>query len=341
MRIALQRALVAPALAAALLAQVAPTEAAPTQVRAAAADLDRTSGPASFDERFQHGTAQVNGVRLHYVRGGRGPAVVLLHGWPTTWAEWRPVMPALIDAGYTVIAPDLRGLGLSEKTESGYDSRNVARDIRELVRSLGLGHVHVVGHDVGGGIAYAYAVQHPTEVLSLAVLEGTPAGIQPKAVPGQPAPDASAYWHLGFQGGATELAEQLTAGRERIYLEHFFRTYAAAPGAVSDGDLDEYARAYSRPGGMRAGFRYYQAMKEDAKLNAASAATPLRMPVLALGGETVMGASVLDAMRTVAPQAQGGAIAGAGHWLMSEKPEEVARRLMAFLTASRPVDARR
>jgi len=277
----------------------------------------------------------VNGIRMHYVVGGSGPAVVLLHGWPTTWAEWRPVMRALANAGYTVIAPDLRGLGRTEKTAGGYDSRNVAKDVHELGRSLGLRSVNLVGHDVGGGIAYAYAVQYPGEVRTLTIMEGAPAGIQPPTKPGQTPPDASGYWHLGFQGSASVLAERLTAGRERIYLEHFFRTYAAVPGAVSEREIDEYARAYSRPGAMRAGFEYYKAMKADGQLNIESASQKLTMPVLALGGETVMGASVLDIMRVVAPQAEGGVIADAGHWLMSEKPDEVARRLAKFLTKHR------
>jgi pimeloyl-ACP methyl ester carboxylesterase len=296
---------------------------------------DPVSGPAAFDRRFQHKTATVNGIRMHYVVGGSGPVVVLLHGWPTTWAEWRPVMPALADAGYTVIAPDLRGLGRTEKTAGGYDSRNVAKDVSELVRSLGLRSVNLVGHDVGGGIAYAYAVQNSRDVRTLAILEGAPAGIQPPPKPGQTPPDPSGYWHLGFQGSASALAEQLTAGRERIYLQHFFRTYAAVPGAVSEREIDEYARAYSRPGAMRAGFEYYKAMKADGALNSANVGKKLPMPVLALGGETVMGSSVLDTMRVVAPQAEGGVIAGAGHWLMSEKPDEVAQRLVQFFAKHR------
>jgi len=120
---------------------------------------------------FSHRYADVNGTRLHYVIGGEGPAVVLLHGWPYTWAEWRKLMPLLADAGFTVIAPDLRGLGDSAKAEAGYSKTNVAEDVRQVVHQLGLSEINLVGTDIGTMVAYAYASRHPDEVRRLVLSE--------------------------------------------------------------------------------------------------------------------------------------------------------------------------
>ena len=131
---------------------------------------------------FSHHMAAVNGIQLHYVIGGHGDPVVLLHGWPETWYEWHHVMPALAK-NYTVIVPDLRGLGDSSKPLTGYDGKTVAEDIHQLVTQLGFKTIFLVGHDIGTQIAYSYAAAHPTEVKRLVVMELTIPGF---ALPGPP-----------------------------------------------------------------------------------------------------------------------------------------------------------
>jgi pimeloyl-ACP methyl ester carboxylesterase len=277
---------------------------------------------------LRHATATVNGVRLHYVSVGRGEPLVLLHGWPTTWREWLPVMPSLAQK-HTLIVPDLRGMGDSDKPVSGYDAQNVAKDISDLMRSLGHARYSVAGHDIDANPAYALARAHPDRVRRLAIIEGMPSGIAPPAQPTTQSGEAPpSYWHLNFQA-QRDIPEALIQGRERLYINHFFKTYAFNPAAVSEAEIDEYARAYAQPGALRGGFEHYRVMASDAKLNRAMT-TKLSMPVLALGGQSVMGDGVLLGMQTVATNVRGGAIADCGHWVMSEQPGELSRQMLAF-----------
>jgi pimeloyl-ACP methyl ester carboxylesterase len=270
-----------------------------------------------------HHSAQANGVTYHYVVSGSGPAVVLLHGWPTTWYYWHKVIPKL-SATYTVIAPDLRGLGLTEKTDGGYDKRTVAEDVYQLVRHLGHERVYVVGHDIGGMVAFALAHEHPEIVEKLVILD--------VPIPGLGVWEQSLrrLWHLGFHQ-VPDLPEALVAGNVRTYLQYFF-TFNSNPGAITEEELAEYVRAYSEPGALRAGFAYYRAFGEDVKRNEGYARTRLRMPVLALGGALTMGEGMLHQMQPVAEKVQGGVLPQAGHWFATEQPDELSRRLIAFFT---------
>ena len=270
-----------------------------------------------------HHSAQANGVKYHYVVSGSGPAVVLLHGWPTTWYHWHRIIPKLA-ATYTVIAPDLRGLGLTERTDGGYDKRTVAEDIYQLVRHLGHERVYVVGHDIGGMVAFALAHEHPEIVEKLVILD--------VPIPGLGVWEQSLrrLWHLGFHQ-VPELPEALVSGNVRTYLQYFF-TFNSTAGAITEEELTEYARAYSEPGALRAGFAYYRAFSEDAKTNEVYARTRLRMPVLALGGALTMGEGTLRQMQPVAENVQGGVLQQAGHWFAAEQPDELSRRLILFFT---------
>ena len=206
------------------------------------------------DVALQHHTARVNDVMIHYVIAGQGEPVVLLHGWPQTWYEWRKIIPALA-ARYTVIAPDMRGIGDSSRPVSGYDKRTVADDIYQLVRKLGHEKIFLVGHDWGGPVAYAYAVAHPADVRKLVILDvGIPGKSTERAFPFR----SGGVWHMQFHN-VRDLPEALVAGRERIYLTWFYRT-AYNPTAIGEEDIDEYVRCYSAPGAMRAGFEYYRAV---------------------------------------------------------------------------------
>ena len=194
----------------------------------------------------EHHYAELGEVMLHYV-AGQGPPVVLLHGWPQTWWEWRHTMAALAPH-YTVIAPDLRGLGDSSRPLGGYDKRTVAGDVWRLVsQTLGHQRFRLVGQDWGGPTAFALAADHPDVVQQLAIVDVVIPGC------GGDFSQGGRRWHHQFHI-TPDLPEALVQGRERLYLRWFYQTFAYFPGAIGEADLDEYVRTYSQPGAMRAGF---------------------------------------------------------------------------------------
>ena len=268
---------------------------------------------------------------LHYVTAGQGPPVVLLHGWPQTWWEWRHTMAALAPH-YTVIAPDLRGLGDSSRPLGGYDKRTVAGDVWRLVsQTLGHQRFRLVGHDWGGPTAFALAADHPDAVQQLAIVDVVIPGC------GGDFSQGGRRWHHQFHI-TPDLPEALVQGRERLYLRWFYQTFAYFPGAIGEADLDEYVRTYSQPGAMRAGFAYYRAIAEDAKANAAQLATGFRlpMPVLAVGGANSYphargrGREVEESLRRVARDVTGAVIPDCGHFVPEEQPTAFNRLLLEF-----------
>jgi pimeloyl-ACP methyl ester carboxylesterase len=216
---------------------------------------------------FSHHTASVNSIQLHYVIGGHGDPVVLLHGWPETWYGWHKVMPALAK-NYTVIAPDLRGLGDSSKPPTGYDGKTLAEEVHQLVTQLGFKPIFLVGHDIGTQVAYSYAVAHPTEVKKLAVMELT--------IPGfVPAGRMPLWWVIFHQ--TTDIPEALVQGKEMMYLSWFFHNLPFNPATITQEDINEYVSHYSAPGGMHAGFEHYRAFPQDAIQNQNYSKTKLTM----------------------------------------------------------------
>ncbi len=284
---------------------------------------------------FEHHYANLKGVRIHYVTMGAGAPVVLLHGWPQSWYEWRRVMPLLADR-FAMVAPDMRGLGDSSRPSSGYDKKTVANDIWELM-SNHLGHEHfaVVGHDWGAPVAFRLAADHPDAVTHLVLLDVPVPGDRSPGERGDPDPRGAVRWHHLFNQ-VPDLPEALTYGRERIFLEFFFMNGIDQAGTFSDDDIAEYLRTYSQPGAMRAGFNYYRALSRDIEDNRATLATgfKLPMPTLGLGGGGSRGRGdlVVQSLRRVATQAEGGAIADCGHFIPEEKPRELAERLREFLS---------
>lgn len=271
--------------------------------------------------------ADVGDVTLHYATAGAGPAVVLLHGWPQSWRCWRKVVP-LLARDYTVIAPDLRGLGLSSLARDGYAKRLVAQDVWSLVHDV-LGHreFFLAGHDWGGPTAFSLALDHPQAVRKLAILD--------VAIPGDGSPNISQggqRWHHAFHQTA-ELPEQLTAGREDVYLGWFYRNYGHGPDVLDPEEIAEHVALYSRPGRMNAGFGYYRALAQDIADNQERLANgKLTVPVLGLGGDGGWGrrTEVLESVSRVAHTVSGGVVSRCGHWMPEEQPEEVASRLAAF-----------
>jgi pimeloyl-ACP methyl ester carboxylesterase len=271
--------------------------------------------------------ASVNGIQMHYVMGGQGDPVVLLHGWPETWYAWHKVMPALAQ-NYTVIAPDLRGLGDSSKPPTGYDGKTLAEDIHQLVTQLGFNTIFLVGHDIGTQVAYPYAAEHPTEVEKLAVMELTIPGFAP---PGRP----PIWWAIFHQ--TPDVPEALVEGKEMMYLSWFLRGLAFNPAAITQEDINEYVSHYSAPGGMRAGFEHYRAFPQDAIQNQNYSKTKLTMPVLALGGSyiPVLGGnitmpSIIYGMQQLAENVQGIKVPNSGHFIPEEQPQFLINQLSNF-----------
>ena len=278
-------------------------------------------------EGFTHQYEDGNGVRLHYVIGGQGDPVVLLHGWPQTWYEWRHIMPDLAKQ-YRVIAPDLRGLGESSVPENGYDCKTMAEDFHQLCRKLGRSRVAIVAHDLGVGAGYAWAASYPDEVGKLVVAESFLAGV------GEP-PNATllgeALWHPAFHM-VPELAEQLVQGRERAYFSYFFRQFAHQPDAVPEEDLEAAVHVYSRPGRLKAGFDHYRAMPESARQNAEFMKNRLKLPVLAVGGESCFGDLPGKQMELVAENVTTVSLKECGHWITAEQPAAFLQELLSFLS---------
>lgn len=288
-----------------------------------------------FWKQFRHGTASVNGIRLHYVEGGQGAPVLLIPGWPQSWYAWRKVMPMLADAGRRVIAIDPRGMGDSDKPASGYDLQTVAADVHELVEALGLlagGPIDVVGHDVGTWIAYAYAAGWPQDVKRLAVFDAALPGISPPPPAGIASEEVNLKtWHFPFNR-LPDLPEILLQGRERAFLAWLFQAKAVRSWAIDAGDLDEYVRVNSAPGAIRAAMSYYrhQFGEQGLEHNRQRARHKLGVPVLAFGAESGVGTALLDTMRLVAEDVQGGIFAECGHYMPEEAPDAVSRVLLAF-----------
>jgi pimeloyl-ACP methyl ester carboxylesterase len=279
---------------------------------------------APLPEGFIEKTATVDAVSINYKIGGRGPVVVLLHGYAQTSHMWTPLLP-LLATTHTVIAPDLRGAGASQRPPDGYDKKTMARDIHGLVHQLGHDRVQMVGHDIGLMVAYAYAAQFPAEVGKVALMDAFLPGVGDWK-------DVwlmRDLWHFHFYG-ETPLA--LVAGRERIYFEHFWNDFAAdRTKSVSEADRQLYAAAYARDGGMRAGFEYFRNFEQDAKDFAAFSVTKLTMPFLVLTGEKASGTFLIDQAKIVASSVTGVIVKGSGHWLMDEAPDQVIPALVAFL----------
>jgi pimeloyl-ACP methyl ester carboxylesterase len=231
----------------------------------------------------------------------------------------------LLARTHTVIVPDLRGAGDSSKPDAGYEKKNMAVDIHELVKSLGIAKASIVGHDIGLMVAYAYAAQFPAETERVVLMDAFLPGIGQW----QNVWLLRDLWHFHFHG-TTPLA--LVKGRERIYFEHFWNDFAADPKhSVPEADRRLYAKAYAQPGGMRAGFEYFKAFERDAAEFAELGKTPLPMPMLVLSGEKAGGSFLIEQGKMVATNVEGVIVKGSGHWLMEEAPEQVIPALLRFL----------
>jgi pimeloyl-ACP methyl ester carboxylesterase len=287
-----------------------------------------------FWQGFRHGTATVDGVNLHYVEGGTGEPILLIPGWPQTWYAWRHVMLRLAAVGRRVIAVDPRGSGDSDRPSGGYDLTTVAAEIHGFVETLGLtanGPIDVAGHDVGAWIGYAYAADWPDDVRRLAVMDALVPGISSPRTDLSPEEANLRSWHFAFNR-LDDLPEILISGREHAFLIWLFRAKSLRPWAIGPADVEEYARQLAAPGAIRAATAYYRAAfaPEGLAANRARAGRPLAAPVLALGAERGVGEGIVEAMRTVASDVQGGVVAHCGHYMPEESPDAVSDALIRF-----------
>ncbi len=289
--------------------------------------------------QFQHGMAEIEpGVQLHYVEAGTGPrTMVLVHGYPETWWEWRHVMPTFAAAGYRVVAVDYRGAGNSSKPAEGYDKQTMARDIHLLLtRHLGLEDAAVVvGHDIGLTVAFAYAGLYPERVERLvlvdAIIPGT-ATWQALLTTGRLR--GSNLAHFFFHNARNFMAETLTAGRERVYLGDFFDRIAFNVGAFPPEVVDHYAASYAAPGGMKAGFEVYRAFDQDGEDNTAwlKSGGRLKMPTLFVaGGESFLGTVADQLLDEIAEDGRVTLVPRSGHYPPEENPEGFAEAVLQFV----------
>jgi pimeloyl-ACP methyl ester carboxylesterase len=280
---------------------------------------------------FSHQQVEVNGTRLHAVVGGQGEPLLLLHGWPQTWRAWREVMAPLAGQGYQVIVPDLRGLGRSAPAADGYGKDDQAQDMRELVQRLsgGTDKLRLVGHDIGGMIAFAYARRHPDEVECLALVELALPGLGLERAM-NPADGGSFHFGLFM---TPEVPEWLLAGRERAFFQWWFARLSAQPHAFPPAEIDAAAAAYSGKDALRRGFEHYRTLIADGRTNQAwiQAGGILNMPVLAIGGEHNAGDRLAHALRPVAADLRSAVIRDSGHFVPEEQPQALLAELLPFL----------
>ncbi len=271
-------------------------------------------------------TMDVDGLKLQYLAAGRGPAILLLHGYAETSRMWRPLIPRLA-ATFTVVAPDLPGIGGSDVPKDGLDMKQAAIRIHDLVKRLGIGKAAVVGHDIGLMVAYAYAAQFPAETERLVLMDAFLPGVDGwEAIYNNPG-----IWHFRFNGPTPEA---LVAGRERTYFDHFWNDFAAdKTRSLPEADRVAYAAAYARPGRMRAAWQYFVSFQQAAKDFAQLSQTKLTMPVLTIGGEKANGDALAKQAKLVASDAASVILPNTGHWVMEESPQRTIDALTRFLGA--------
>ena len=282
------------------------------------------AGVRAQDKTIASRTAEVDGVQLQYLTAGKGPAVILLHGYAETSRMWRPLMPLLADR-FTVIAPDLPGIGDSAIPADGADMKTAAIRIHTLAQKLGIEKARVIGHDIGLMVAYAYAAQFPAETEKLVVMDAFLPGVEGW----EPIYNSPNYWHFRFHGPTPEA---LVKGREQTYFAYFWNDLAADKNhSISAADRGAYVASYSRPGRMKAAWAYFDSFPQAAKDFALLSQTKLTMPVLSIGGDKSLGEALAQQMRLVATDVNVVVVKDSGHWIMEEQPTETMDALVKFL----------
>jgi pimeloyl-ACP methyl ester carboxylesterase len=277
-----------------------------------------------FPPSYRTEDIKTDGATIHVRVGGKGPAVVMLHGFGNTGDMWAPLAAALAK-GHTFIVPDLRGMGLSSYPDTGYDKKTQAQDIARVMDKLNVRKADLVTHDIGNMVGYALAAQYPDRITRWVVIDAPLPGIGPwDEILKNPL-----LWHFNFRGPDVD---RLVKGRERIYLDRFWNELSANPKAIDEATRRHYAKIYARPGAMHAAFDQFAAFSQDASDNKVFASKgKLNMPILALGAEKSFGEQQAAIMREVGTNVEGGIIANSGHWIMEEQPDVTVKAIRAFL----------
>ena len=288
-----------------------------------------TATPASPGvPEVTHHRARVNGTTLHYVAAGTtGSPILLVHGFPETWRAFRKLIP-LLAAHHRVVAVDLRGFGDSDTAPGAYDSTTAAEDLHQLIAHLGVGPVHLTGQDISGATVFRLATTHPEDVLSLTAIEMGLAGFGLEMLADITHGGA---WHIGVLA-APGVGEMLLTGREREFLgQYAFPSMTATPDAITDADLDDFARTYARPGGWRGAAGLYRSMlREGPEIKALAQSPGLNVPVLAVGARG--GSFTADTMsRAASADISSVQLDGTGHYAAMEAPGELAKAILGFI----------
>lgn len=277
--------------------------------------LDDTSTPPGF----RHLEIEIGPLQLHAVRGGNGPSLVLLAGWPQTWLAWRHVLEPL-SWSFDVVALELRGQGRSGIVDGPYDSAVGAADVVAALDRLGIERAFLVGHDVGAWVAFTLILRHPGRLVA--------AGLLDAAIPGLVSPEffapanAKKVWQFYFHA-QPELAAELVAGREAAYLSWYFEHKSFVPGTIPPAIVAAYVAAYSRPRAMWAGFRWYADLAGTIAATTADRAAPIDLPIFALGGESATGCLLGTSLAPFCSDLESAVLEGCGHYIPEEKPEAV------------------
>jgi pimeloyl-ACP methyl ester carboxylesterase len=282
---------------------------------------------AKLGKGFSSNFAEVNGTTLHYVRGGNGPAIFLIHGFPEDWFEFHKLLPRLAKK-FTVIAVDTRGIGRSKATAQGYEAANQAKDIRELAEKLKLENYYVAGHDMGGMVAYAFARQFADKSRGVMIIEAPLPGIEPwNEVKTNPL-----LWHINFNQ-VPELPEKLVIGRQDIYLGYFFKFIKTG---ISETESAHFINSYKTADQLHSGFENYRALPEDEKFNAAQI-NQIQLPIVLVGGAESFGNLVprfAESLRKNGCQnVKTEIVANGAHYLADEKPDELAELIEKYASA--------
>jgi pimeloyl-ACP methyl ester carboxylesterase len=278
--------------------------------------------PASPPAGFKHQYATVNGVRIHYVIGGKGAPLLLVHGFGQNWYMWNRLLPEL-SKHFTVIAPDLRGVGESGKPGSGYDKKTMAVDLHELMQKLGYQHISLAGHDIGLMVAYAYAAQFPAEVKKLALMDALLPGVEPVWSQVK----AQAWW-FGFF--AMPHSGELVSGKVNLFFTDFWPVVGFIKNSFTLAERNEFIRAYSVPGATTGAFHWFGEFEHDAKDNVEFMKKKLPMPLLAVGSDHFAGAFLAAHSRLVATNVKEAIIKNSGHWIVQEQTAQVQKALLDF-----------
>ena len=282
----------------------------------------KISGPASPPEGFKHEYAMVNGVKIHYVTGGKGEPLLLVHGFGENWYMWNRLLPEL-SKHFTVIAPDLRGVGESDKPASGYDKKNMAVDMHELMTKLGYHKINIAGHDIGMIVTYAYAAQFPGDVKKIAFMDALLPGIEPVWSQVK----AQAWW-FGFF--AQPHSGEIISGNAGLFLTDFWPVVGYQTNAFTQTERDEFIRAYSVPGATTGAFHWFGEFSNDAVDDVKFMENKLSMPLLAMGSEHFAGSFLTAHSRLVANDVHEIIIKDSGHWVVQEQTAQVQKALLDF-----------